>query len=323
MFKTTKNNIIIYLLIIFVVIAPGITSIIHKSKIQNAEKYSDSVVFKSVASEYAMHAQVEKRRVETRSSSELIPKIIHQAVKSKNKLTKENQKSIDSWKKMNPNWIHKLYDERDIQEFMEETNSKVYELWKSLETEEEKLNMWRYVILDTYGGVFSDSNVICLKPLDDLLNYSNASLIVGLDHLIITDKFLVNKKLTDTIQFSYNTIISAPNQELVHQMPYYIYHYIKLEELKVYSYLYTKEEKIFSRTGPGVWTESIFNFLIENGISLEVVKNGTTVENVMILNSNAFSYKGKLDDEMPSDVYTYNLDNENLLNSGTRNEYII
>lgn len=47
-----------------------------------------------------------------------LPKLIHQTVINKSRLSCEEKNVIDSWKRLNPGYTHRLWDDQDIREFM-------------------------------------------------------------------------------------------------------------------------------------------------------------------------------------------------------------
>lgn len=46
------------------------------------------------------------------------PKLIHQTVRNKSRLSCEEKRVIQSWKTLNPGYTHQLWDDADMREFM-------------------------------------------------------------------------------------------------------------------------------------------------------------------------------------------------------------
>lgn len=94
----------------------------------------------------------------------MIPKIIHYCWFGGNQIPEKDKKCIESWKKFNPDYEIKLWDESnyDISK-----NTYMYEAYKS--------KKWGFVpdyarldIVYTYGGFYLDTDVELLRSLDDL-----------------------------------------------------------------------------------------------------------------------------------------------------------
>jgi len=253
-----------------------------------------------------------------------IPKIIHQYVKSKDSISPHIQNNIKSWKTLNSGWEHKLYDFDDIKNFMETYHTKVIDLWNVLEFEE-KIHMWKYAILETFGGVYADANCYCAKPINQWIEkYNESNILIGLDYLHIPDKILTEKKLTDSIQFNINTIVSAPGHEILSNMVFYIHRFRVLGTLKIMEIDpdYKKKGRFYFSVGEALWTESVFNYLIENNVILENIVNGGLVKDVAVLAPNAFSYEASNLSDLPDDALSvYFPEKTNTVNE--KNDYII
>ncbi|ORX49265.1 hypothetical protein BCR36DRAFT_370838 [Piromyces finnis] len=230
---------------------------------------------------------------------------------------------MESWKLLNSEWEHRLYDYSDIKNFMENNYSKVIDLWNAL-TYEEQINMWKYAVLDVIGGAYVNINCYCTKPIDEWLDqYTTSNIVLGLDHLYIPDHILNEKKLTDSIQFNISTIIAAPGHEILTKMPYYIHRYRVLSTINVYEADpdYKRLGRTFFSTGTALFTESVFDYLIENNVILKEIVNGGLVKDVAVLNTNGFSYQGTDLDDLPNDVYSlYFPEKSKIVN---KNDYII
>jgi len=252
-----------------------------------------------------------------------IPKVIHQYVRSKEGISSHTQNNINSWKSLNPDWEHKLYDFEDIKKFMETHHAKIIDLFNALNFEE-KIHMWKYAVLDTYGGVYADADCFCVKPINQWLSENDkANILIGLDYLNIPKTVLVEKKLTDSIKFNIHTIASAPGHEILTNMPFYIHRYRVLGRLNTIEYEddYWKLGRTYFSVGAALWTESVFNYLIENNLVVTDIEHGGLVKDVAILNENAFSYEADNLSNLPDDVLSVYFPEKSKLKE--KNDYII
>ncbi len=102
-----------------------------------------------------------------------IPKIIHQIYwdfKGKNRSApKEWKENSLTFRKLHPTWEYKCWNEHDILRLIRKHYSWFLETWLEFENVE-KCDSGRYAILHRYGGVYTDMDTKCLKPLDPLLD---------------------------------------------------------------------------------------------------------------------------------------------------------
>jgi mannosyltransferase OCH1-like enzyme len=95
-----------------------------------------------------------------------IPKILHQ-IWIGNKPFPDNYSIYrDSWEKHFPNWEYKFWGNSDIEGF----NMKNIEAFKSSKSWAQKADIWRYEILERYGGIYIDCDFECLRNFSDKIS---------------------------------------------------------------------------------------------------------------------------------------------------------
>ena len=110
----------------------------------------------------------------------VIPKIIHQTWKNRI-LPTEFKKWSETWKQMNPEFIYLFYTDKDITKFITKNYPEYLDLFESL-VGIEKVDVFRYLVLHKYGGVYVDMDCECLKPIGGLLNLFGNNLITGYEY---------------------------------------------------------------------------------------------------------------------------------------------
>lgn len=105
-----------------------------------------------------------------------IPHIIHQ-IWLGGECPKSYASLIDSWQKLHPGWQYKLWTDADVSK-INMVNKKFFDDSKNLG---EKSDIMRYEVLNQYGGVYTDVDVLCLRPLDELC--SKCTFCVGVEHM--------------------------------------------------------------------------------------------------------------------------------------------
>jgi len=132
--------------------------LVKKSNNYNHNKYvADNrwIVLKSL---------YEKNYLLSEDNSIKIPKIIHQIWVGNKPLPKDYLFYIDTWKKINPDWKHILWTDKDINNI----NFINRNLYNRIKNNGQKSDYLRYCILNEYGGLYVDTDFECLKSFNDL-----------------------------------------------------------------------------------------------------------------------------------------------------------
>jgi len=175
---------------------------------------------------------------------------VWQTYKTKD-LPKQAEEARETWISNNPDWKCELYDDDDIDNYIQRYwSKKMYSFYKDLPVGVMKADLWRYLILKTHGGVYSDIDSECLKPIADWEE----------EHSFETKNILLIG-LENNEHFCQWTIYSTKE----HPAMKYVCHYIlaNYEE----NGIDTKDKDfVHKTTGPGIWTEALISFLKSEGI---------------------------------------------------------
>lgn len=154
-----------------------------------------------------------------------IPKKIHQIWLGGN-LPEKYINLCKSWEVNHPDWEYKLWTDNDISEF----NIDI-EKFNKIKNLGVKSDLLRYHIMYKYGGIYVDTDFLCLKPFDSLLKYdffgcggvtdtnNNPLLFNGLFGSIKE-----NKIIEDCINFINEDIYTVTNYEIMLKLtgPYHL-----------------------------------------------------------------------------------------------------
>jgi mannosyltransferase OCH1-like enzyme len=110
----------------------------------------------------------------------MIPKIIIQTWKTK-KLPNNFKKWSLTWKTHNPDFTFMFFDDNDCYKFIYKHYQEYINLYESL-SNIEKADIFRYLALHYYGGIYVDIDTICLKPIYPLIDLFSKYLITGLEY---------------------------------------------------------------------------------------------------------------------------------------------
>ncbi|HET7115153.1 MAG TPA: glycosyltransferase [Hanamia sp.] len=96
--------------------------------------------------------------------SQKIPKIIWQTMKT-NQVPGFMKDYADSWINSNPEYEYRFLDDNDIIDFIKKEFPEYLEGYTKLKYGASKADLWRYLIIYRYGGVYADMDCKCLTPL--------------------------------------------------------------------------------------------------------------------------------------------------------------
>lgn len=93
-----------------------------------------------------------------------IPKIIWQTFKT-NQVPLIMRDYVDSWITKNPEYKYRFFDDQDIQNFLKTHFPDYYEPYNRIKFGSSKADLWRYLIIYKYGGVYADLDCRCNNSL--------------------------------------------------------------------------------------------------------------------------------------------------------------
>lgn len=199
-----------------------------------------------------------------------IPQIIHQTVEDKHNISCEVLECMQTWKDMNPGYEHRLYDARDRDQFIRKHYPELHSVYQALSTNVERADLWRYLALHKYGGVYADSDVRCITPVHEwnAVNNHDADLLVG---IVYTDTQGMVTRVNNFI------IAAMPCHPVMAAMPFTAMSRIAAAGLQGKSVGGEKgqalTEAVIARTGPAALTATIGDYAKRLGAAWPV--NGT------------------------------------------------
>ena len=95
----------------------------------------------------------------------VIPKLIHQTWKTKT-LPRWARYAVHSWRRMNPGYKHRLYDDAEAADIVREHYPALWPFYQTQMRPVQRADVFRYVVVYAFGGVYADIDVTCVKPVD-------------------------------------------------------------------------------------------------------------------------------------------------------------
>jgi len=93
-----------------------------------------------------------------------IPRVIWQTMKT-NQVTPFIKSYTDTWINLNPEYEYRFYDDNDIIDFLTSDFPDYLDGYKKLKFGASKADLWRYLIIYKYGGVYADIDCRCINSL--------------------------------------------------------------------------------------------------------------------------------------------------------------
>jgi mannosyltransferase OCH1-like enzyme len=194
----------------------------------------------------------------------LIPKIIWQTYKdSFENLQPYMIEAINTWKNLNPEYEYRYMDDIQAAQFiLKEYGQEWHDLFVGLPVGVMRGDLWRYMIIYKYGGIYTDLDTECLMPIDNWLN-KDYDMIVCPEN---NDHFC---------QWTFAASKGNPILKSV----------LNLIKEKLLNPSYGSEHFVHNHTGPAIWTKGIYESL---GIK---VKNLIYDSDLLNSSENAKLYK--------------------------------
>lgn len=96
-----------------------------------------------------------------------LPRIIWQTCPAKTLEVPAVRSDIDSWSRRNPAWAHYVHDDANVRALVARHMSPAYlAAFDAYPVGVMRADVWRYLVLYVYGGVYADVDAVCLRPVE-------------------------------------------------------------------------------------------------------------------------------------------------------------
>jgi len=147
---------------------------------------------------------IKKLFKEKKSKESIIPLNIYQVWHDKNELPKSVKESIELLKIQNPEFSHRLFDEKECREFIEKHYSKkILNAYDSVVPHAIKADLWRYCYMYKYGGIYLDVKYYCIN---------------GFKLILLTDREYFCRDIERSLSGIYNAIlVCKPKNKIMYK----------------------------------------------------------------------------------------------------------
>jgi mannosyltransferase OCH1-like enzyme/GR25 family glycosyltransferase involved in LPS biosynthesis len=235
----------------------GLNSLCVKNQITILSPLSSVIQHKG---EHGITSRSDAFEISEDYQSICVPKIIHQLWRDENipdHLKLMQQSVIDN----HPDYEYKLWKDSDILKFIEEFYPEMFHYYNSgIEHIIQQIDFIRLLLIYHYGGIYIDLDSICLKPVNDILNYP-CSFINTKKHEAFVDKYyplIIN-----------NAFIAAEKQNnFIKQILLHIIDYHDPVDYKEYCTFNPAYTKILKSAGPLCITDVYLKYQFQSMINL-------------------------------------------------------
>ncbi|KAJ1554942.1 membrane-bound alpha-1,6- mannosyltransferase Initiation-specific [Nowakowskiella sp. JEL0078] len=153
--------------------------------------------------------------------------------------------------------MHLVWNDLDIQEFVDNYFPQFSKVFSHLPLPVLRADVFRYMVLTVFGGIYSDIDTRCLRPIDKWTdNNKDINLIVGIES-DVGDRKDWKDWYARELQWCQWTIAAIPRHPVVMNALF-----------TSMGRLYGSEglgatSNVMEITGPGVWTDAV-NFYLES-----------------------------------------------------------
>lgn len=184
-----------------------------------------------------------------------IPCLIHQQWKNKEdvKKTRYMRDSVESFKSKNPECVHRLWDDSEIDAFVAKEFPELVplEIWRALKPIQ-RADLFRYMVVFLLGGFYADLDVECRIPIKKWGLHKTTRMVVGYE-----TGHRLDEKTRRTVgfsrieQFEQWTFGAAPGHPILQRC-------LVLFRMKFNWGL----ENTVELTGPGLFSDAVREFLL-------------------------------------------------------------
>ena len=203
---------------------------------------------------------------------------IHQTWKCKQDLYQGGYlyNSVKSWFESNPGLEHFFYDDADCENFIRDYHPDILELYQSLSKPVERADVFRYLVVLSFGGIYADVDTYSLKSISNWI-FKEDTCVLGIERgpLPVGDSYFSSFRSIGISQFVFYAEPGHPFLKLVKEM--------LIDRLSHWPrdrstfYLGIKKQPFYEtleKTGPAFFTDALEVWLQKEHLTLKDISNG-------------------------------------------------
>lgn len=171
----------------------------------------------------------------------MIPKKIWQTYKDPyDQLPEYIKETSNTWQQLNPEYEYEYMDDVEARNFIKKIyGKKMVGLFDSVPVPVMRADMWRYLIIHEYGGVYTDIDTKCLKPISTWMKEDKEFIVSTEHYLNFCQWTFAAKPNHPSIRSVIGLMVKRLSNNPDWNRPHFVHYY----------------------TGPSVWTQGILSSL--------------------------------------------------------------
>ena len=98
-----------------------------------------------------------------------IPQVLHQIwYQGESAMPDKYRRYRESWRSLHPGWSYRLWDARGLADHVASHHGWFLPIYEAFPHDVQRMDTARYCLLKSFGGVYSDVDIECLRPIDEL-----------------------------------------------------------------------------------------------------------------------------------------------------------
>lgn len=188
-----------------------------------------------------------------------IPRLIHVTVRSRTRLTLKQRAILSTWRTLNPSWKLIIHDDFDCRKLFENHYPSYLQAYDALPKNVERADFFRYAVVHHYGGLYVDSDVECRMPIEQWIG-DRVRLIIGIENNFHFPSVATAtlRGYARTLQYQQWAFFADKNHPLLRDVLHTLKTKINDEKKTGFD---LSQRGTLERTGPGLWTDCISEFL--------------------------------------------------------------
>jgi alpha 1,6-mannosyltransferase len=195
-------------------------------------------------------------RAQESKSGELFPSLIHQVWLGGKPFPETFQRSQKSFIEQNPDFYYALWRDKDVDCLLARFFPVLVPVWAKLPRTILRADLLRYLIIYTFGGFYSDTDTLCLRPIREWPMVAGARGMVGLEaefsHITNWKDMIVSRQ----IQIALWTMASSPFHPL---------YAMAIQGIFTNGTRMSRDEiggtDVMEMTGPGYFTDVVLRYM--------------------------------------------------------------
>ena len=195
-----------------------------------------------------------------------IPKNIFQTIRNKNNINYDIKENIEYLRRTNPTYNYFLYDDNDCIDFIKNNYDKeILDVYLTINPKygPAKADLFRYLLMYKYGGIYLDIKSSCDVPFSQIINDNDRYILT---HWSERGGHRSSELLNNFYgEFQQWHIICVPNHPFLKKVIDNVVQNIKNYDINKYG---VGKKMVLNVTGPIAYTKSITPLLDENNHTL-------------------------------------------------------